>query len=256
MSLILKYTLILIISIISACGSEENSESSDNLNDELELDTIAPSEIVLINSIEGDSQATISWLNPDESDFSHTLIKYSISGLFDIGSVSTDLNEITIDELSNLNTYTFILHTVDFNNNVSNGIEVTIMPIGTVTSDSIPPIIEKFTINDTLINTSLSNNSVTGEIQVYDNLGTIDRIPYLAFSASSGALYSADLIKDDILSINGFAVYSWSVEIPQSAPVGTYEVLTLQVRDNVGNQKNYTSNDLTDLGFNTTFEGI
>ena len=253
-----KYILSLILfTVLTSCASEDNNtQVTGTADNETQDDITPPSEVILINSSGGDEQVIINWVNPTDSDFSHVFIEYSISGIFDSGTVNTELEHITINDLSNQSSYLFILHSVDLNGNVSQGIESVIMPNGVVSSDSIPPIIEIFTINETTINTTLSARNITGNLTVYDNLGTIERTPFLAFSPGEQTTYSATMIKNDAESIDGLAVYSWSVEIPQSAQKGIYEVLTLQVRDNVGNHKNYSANELTDLGFVTTVENI
>lgn len=248
-----KYIVLLILfAAIISCGSEDGTIQENDI----QVDVTPPSEVVLVNSSGGDGEVIINWVNPIDSDFSHVVIEYSISGLFDSGTINTELEYITITELSNRNSYLFILHSVDLNGNVSKGIEIVIMPNGIVSSDSIPPIIKIFSINEATINTTLSANNITGDLTVYDNLETIERTPFLAFTPGAQTTYSATMIKNDAESIDGFAVYSWSIEIPQSAQKGTYEVLTLQVRDNVENHKNYSSNELIDLGFITTVENI
>jgi len=94
-----------------------------------EEDTSLPEEVTGLSASGGDTQVTLSWTNPGDSDFSHCRVWYGTEGSAGTeftGSISS--TGTTITELTNGTEYTFTVKTVDTSGNVSDGVSTTATP--------------------------------------------------------------------------------------------------------------------------------
>ena len=108
------------------------------------VDLTPPSEVTNFRAVAGHESVTLSWTNPDDSDFSHVEIMYGNKT-----KRSTGTSEI-ITNLNNYENYTFTIKAVDNKGNKSTGIYITTQPI-----DLIPPS------NVTNLTCQLNGTSVT-----------------------------------------------------------------------------------------------
>lgn len=94
-------------------------------------DTMPPSEVSGVNIVPGNGQVTISWTDPSDEDFNKVEIT-RIPGNA-VAEVGRGGQTSVISGLDNGTEYTFILRTVDVNENISEGITV-----GPVTPEAPP----------------------------------------------------------------------------------------------------------------------
>lgn len=113
----------------SSCTSDENID---------ETDTIPPSEITNLNGIIADSQVTLNWIDPRDADFLQVEITYSQQSNPII--VEKGKQTAIISDLTNGESYTFSIRTVDTSGNYSKGItSESYIPMGSDPNDQTPP---------------------------------------------------------------------------------------------------------------------
>jgi len=98
-------------------------------------DTTPPGEVTDLASAAGEGEVTLSWTDPTDSDFDHVEITWdSTDGESQPKTVTAGTEQATITGLTNENTYTFTVKTVDSFGNTSSGSSTSETP-----QDTTPP---------------------------------------------------------------------------------------------------------------------
>ena len=112
-------------------------DTSDNISDGTPItaapftDTTAPAEasnLNYTNPISGDMQITLEWDDPDDIDFLHVEITHDQPGGTESVIVNKGFKTTDISGMLNGKNYVFTVKTVDFNDNISNGITLEVLP--------------------------------------------------------------------------------------------------------------------------------
>jgi hypothetical protein len=135
---VLLMALSLVMSIIS-CDDGSSSSSSDVTTPSSTTDVTAPDTVTELTATAGDSQVSLSWTNPTDSDFSYVTISY------DSTSVNSTGTSETITELTNDTEYTFSVVAYDTSGNGSTAETVSATPESTESDTvEIPTAIHDF----------------------------------------------------------------------------------------------------------------
>ncbi len=135
------------------------------------------------------------------------------------------------------------------------GIETKILVVGG--PDLASPNLEGFDFNPTMIDVSASSQIVTFTLRLTDELSGVSQASWLIASPSGTQTRGNWVnhwhrISGDELD----GVYERTVEFPQYSEAGTWHVVHVELRDNVGIWVAISEDDLIELGFETTIEVI
>ncbi|MFC1771606.1 fibronectin type III domain-containing protein [Candidatus Margulisiibacteriota bacterium] len=129
MNKIQNLILITIIALsITSCSALQKALNGNG-------DTTSPSEVTNLIQTPKDKAITLSWTNPTESDFNHVEITYV--WLSTTTSVPKGTNYKNITNLTNDQTYNFVVKTVDNNNNKSSGLSISSTPTASVSTADV-----------------------------------------------------------------------------------------------------------------------
>ena len=101
-------------------GNTNDSDTSDS-------DTEAPAEVTNLTASGGDQTAVLTWTDPSDADFAGVEITWSPNGSA-VQNVDPGVETFTAEGLTNEETYTFTVKSVDDAGNVSNGQDVSATP--------------------------------------------------------------------------------------------------------------------------------
>ena len=117
---------LVVLSLILGCDPFEDSP----------IDTSAPADVSTLQAQPGDGQIQLAWTDPDDADFSHIVLSYTLGTGVNL-YVGEGIGRIIIAGLSNHTSYRFTFHTVDLAGNQSSGRSVEAIPDGV--ADRSPP---------------------------------------------------------------------------------------------------------------------
>src|SRR5260370_7688366 len=115
--------------------------------------------------------------------------------------------------------------------------------------DTQPPVLTSFTFSPMAVNTTTSSASVTVTAQVTDNLSGIEEVDTEFLSPLGDQYQRCGMSLSSGTNLNG--TYQCTITIPAYSEAGTWSVDSVYVQDNVGNWQQYTTNQLSALGFPT-----
>jgi chitodextrinase len=113
---------------------DEAGNTSAGVTADAKPDGTAPSEVSSLSATAGDTEISLSWDDPSESDLDHIKITWSPEdGESQPKTVSAGTESATLTGLNNGTEYTFIVKTIDGAGNTSAGITTN------ATADGTPP---------------------------------------------------------------------------------------------------------------------
>jgi uncharacterized repeat protein (TIGR01451 family) len=122
--------------------------------------------------------------------------------------------------------------------------------------DAEPPNILSFDFDPKSIDTSTSSREVTVTARLTDDLSGVDLSTQARFRSPSGNQFAdvgfwppGGLISGDELD----GIYESKLTLPQHSEQGTWKLDYIYLRDNVGNRRQLSQEDVAVLGFPTTF---
>ena len=110
-----------------AGNTNDSDTSSDEEQGTEDSDTQAPAEVTNLTATSGDQTAVLAWTDPFDADFAGVEITWSPNGTT-VQSVDPGVESYTADGLTNDETYTFTVKTVDDAGNASSGQDVSATP--------------------------------------------------------------------------------------------------------------------------------
>ncbi|MDD3524534.1 MAG: SdrD B-like domain-containing protein, partial [Candidatus Cloacimonetes bacterium] len=215
-------------------------------------------------------------LTDDLSGFSQGYFRFqSPSKIQDVGlwfssSERTSGNEldgsyerkITLPQYSEPGTWK--LSSVELRDNVGNskyisGVEVEALGIPTEfevesVGDTKPPSVASFDFNPKAVDTSTSSREITVTARLTDDLSGFSQGYFRFLSPSKIQDVGLWFSSSERTSGNGLdGIYERKITLPQYSEPGTWKLSSIELRDNVGNLKYISGDDVTALGIPTTF---
>src|SRR5262249_17456446 len=114
--------------------------------------------------------------------------------------------------------------------------------------DVMPPVLTAFSFTPTTINTSSGLAVVTANFSVTDDLAGVLEVGVSFVSPSGAHIYGNSQIFSPPPTRGSGVV---NVTFPQVSEIGTWTVLNVGVKDNVGNFTDYQTSKSAQLGFPT-----
>jgi hypothetical protein len=119
--------------------------------------------------------------------------------------------------------------------------------------DTTPPILIAFSFTPTTINTSSGSTVVTANFSVTDDRAGVLQVGVSFVSPSGTYVYgNSQSFSPPVTSGSGVV----NVTFPQFSEIGTWTVLNVGVKDNVGNFKEYQTTELAQNNFPTDLEVV
>ncbi len=92
-------------------------------------DTTAPAEVLNLIASSGDRSVILNWTNPSDEDFAKVVITYGVDGTTVVRGIPGGSGKQYITDLTNGKEYTFTVMAVDRIGNVSDGVQVSSVPV-------------------------------------------------------------------------------------------------------------------------------
>ena len=113
--------------------------------------------------------------------------------------------------------------------------------------DTEAPKLIKLSLSKDTINISNSDDSLNFELRITDNISGLERI-YIDLAATKGT--SRVFTTPTKISGNNLdGIWTGTFIIPKGSADSIWEIGSIQIRDNLGNQKNYSNTDFIQLKF-------
>ena len=121
-------------------------------------------------------------------------------------------------------------------------------------ADTMPPVLLEFTIDSAVVDSTIGDATFRATVRVADNLAGVKTVRLFLLPPAGSPLNAGNCIRT---SGDGFdGIYDCTETLPQFSPLGTWTVGSTVMIDDVGNTVDLRANDLTGLGFPSTFQNV
>ena len=173
---------------------------------------------------------------------SATIPQYSMAGTWSISQII--LIDSTINQI--------ILNNSDITNL---GFDATFQVISN--SDTEPPVLTDFSFSPASVNVSNSDQGINFSFTVADNMSGLMHIQTKLTNPDYNNTIFLNLYNHDLISGNSLnGTYQKSATIPQYSMAGTWSISQIILIDSTNNQIILNNSDITNLGFDATFQVI